>query len=191
MAMPLAHRRFTVDEYHRMAETGILGEDDRVELLDGEIVLMTPMGTRHWSTVARLTERFRDLVGQRAIVSVQLPVRLGRYAEPEPDLALLKRREDFYAERLPEPGDVLLVVEVTDSSRRADRDQKIPLYARAGIAEVWLVDLPRDVIEVYREPAAGAYRSVQTVARDGTLAILKLPGVSIQASEVLGSSGRP
>jgi Uma2 family endonuclease len=186
MAMPLAHRRFTVDEYHRMAEVGILGEDDRVELLDGEIVLMTPMGSHHWSTVARLTERMRDLVGKRAIVSVQLPVRLGRYAEPEPDLALLKRREDFYAERLPEPEDVLLVVEVADTSQRTDRDRKIPLYARAGIAEVWLVDLPQDLIEVYRGPATGAYASVQTVARDGMLAILELPGVSIQPGEVLG-----
>lgn len=186
MAMPLAHRRFTVDEYHRMAEVGILGEDDRVELLDGEIVLMTPMGSRHWSTVARLTERFRDLVGNRAVVSVQLPVRLGRYAEPEPDLALLTRRENFYADRLPEARDVLLVIEVADSSRRTDRERKLPLYARAGIAEVWLIDLPRDVIEVYREPVAGSYRSVQTVARDSTLAILKLPGVTLPAPEVLG-----
>jgi Uma2 family endonuclease len=186
MAMPLAHRRFTVDEYHRMAEVGILGEDDRVELLDGEIVLMSPMGSRHASTVARLNERFRDLAGRRATVWVQLPIRLSRYSEPEPDLALLKRREDFYAERHPEPGDVLLVVEVADTSRRTDRERKIPLYARAGLPEVWLVDLPRDVIEVHREPAAGAYRNVQTVSRDGMLAILELPGVSIPASEVLG-----
>ena len=186
MAMPLAHRRFTVDEYHRMAEVGILGEDDRVELLDGEIVLTTPMGARHASTVARLNERFHSVVGKRAILSVRLPIRLSDYSEPEPDLALLKRREDFYADRLPEAGDVLLVIEVADSSRRTDRERKLPLYARAGIAEVWLVDLPRDVIEVYREPVAGSYRSVQTVARDGTLAILKLPGVTLPATEVLG-----
>ena len=186
MAMPLAHRRFTVDEYHRMAEAGILGEGDRVELLDGEIVLMSPMGTRHASTVARLIERLRDLAGSRATVWAQLPIRLNRYSEPEPDLALLRRREDFYADRHPGPQDVLLVVEVADSSRRADREQKIPLYARAGIPEVWLVDLPRDVIEVYRDPAAGAYGTVQTVARGETLALLKLPGASFPAGEVLG-----
>ncbi len=187
MAMPLAHRRFTVDEYHRMAEVGILGEDDRVELLDGEIVLMTPIGARHASTVARLGQRLGRLAGAGATVWIQNPVRLGRYAEPEPDLTLLKPRDDFYAKRLPGPDDVLLVVEVADSSQRTDREQKIPLYARAGLPEVWLVDLPRDVIEVYREPAAGAYRSVQTVARDATLAILKLPGVTLPATEVLGA----
>jgi Uma2 family endonuclease len=186
MAMPLAHRRFTVDEYHRMAEVGILGEDDRVELLDGEIVVMTPMGARHASTVARLGERLSRLAGDRATLWVQLPVRLGRYAEPEPDLALLRRRADFYAERLPGPEDVLLVVEVADTSQRTDRDRKIPLYARAGITEVWLVDLPRAVIEVYRDPGAGTYGDVQTVARDGMLAILEMPGVSIQAGDVLG-----
>jgi Uma2 family endonuclease len=186
MAMPLAHRRFTVDEYHRMAEVGILGEDDRVELLDGEIVLMTPIGARHASTVARLNERFHSVVGKRASLSVRLPIRLSDYSEPEPDLALLKRREDFYTERLPEPEDVLLVVEVADTSQRTDRDKKIPLYARAGIAEVWLVDLQRDLIEVYREPTDGVYGNLQTVARDGMLAILELPGVNIQAGEVLG-----
>jgi Uma2 family endonuclease len=186
MAMPLAHRRFTVDEYHRMAEVGILDEDDRVELLDGEIVLMSAMGSRHWSTVARLNERFRDLAGQRAIVSVQLPIRLDRYSEPEPDLALLQRRDDFYAERLPTPDDVLLIVEVADTSQRTDRDRKIPLYAGAGLPEVWLVDLPRDVVDVYRDPAAGAYRNVQTLGRDAVLAVLAMPGVSLQAREVLG-----
>lgn len=186
MAMPLAHRRFTVDEYHRMAEAGILGEDDRVELLDGEIVVMTPIGARHASTVARLGERFVRLAGMGATVWIQNPVRLGRYAEPEPDLTLLNWREDFYAERLPEPTDVLLVVEVADSSQRTDRDQKIPLYARAGIPEAWLVDLPRDAIEVYRDPAAGAYRNVQTLGRDGILTILMLPGVTLATSEVLG-----
>jgi Uma2 family endonuclease len=187
MAMPLAHRRFTVDEYHRMAEVGILGEDDRVELLDGEIVLMTPMGARHASTVARLDERLRRLVGVDATVWAQLPLRLSRYAEPEPDLALLRRREDFYADRLPEPDDVLLVVEAADSTQRTDRGRKIALYARAGLPEVWLVDLPRDVIEVYREPAAGAYRNVLTLGRDGVLTILMLPGVTLPTSEVLGS----
>jgi len=186
MAMPLAHRRFTVDEYHRMAEAGILGEGDRVELLDGEIVLMSPVGTRHASTVARLIERLRDLAGSRATVWAQLPIRLNRYSEPEPDLALLRRREDFYADRHPGPQDVLLVVEVADSSRRADREQKIPLYARAGIADVWLVDLPRDVIEVYRDPAAGTYRSVETVARVGMLTVLRLPDLALPAAELLG-----
>src|SRR5207247_3212709 len=149
MGMPLAHRRFTVDEYYRMAETGILAEDDRVELLDGEIVEMSPIGPRHAATVTRLDHLFNRLVGDRAIVRAQNPVRLDGYSEPEPDIALVTPRADFYRAEHPTPRDILLIVEVADTSLRYDRHTKLPGYARAGVPEAWLVDLTADRVERY------------------------------------------
>ncbi len=186
MAMPLAHRRFTVDEYYRMAEAGILGEDDRVELLDGEIIEMTPIGDRHAATVTRLDDLFHERVGQRATVRVQNPVRLHHYAEPEPDVALVARREDRYVGGHPVPADVLLIVEVADTSLVYDRERKLPAYAAAGIPEVWLVDLTADRIEVYREPSGGAYRDRRVLGREAALTVLRLPDVALPASEILG-----
>jgi Uma2 family endonuclease len=168
MGMPLAHRRFTVDEYHRMAEAGILGEDDRVELLDGEIVQVSPIGARHAATVSRLEHLFHHLAGNRAIVRGQNPVRLDNYSEPEPDIALVAPRDDYYAADHPVPRDVLLIVEVADTSLRYDRHRKLPSYARAGIPEVWLVDLTLDRVERHREPRGDAYTDQQNLGRDGT-----------------------
>ena len=186
MGMPLAHRRFTVDEYHRMAETGILAEDDRVELLDGEIVEMSPIGSRHAATVTRLEHLFHRLVRDRAIVRGQNPVRLDRYSEPEPDIALVTPRADFYAAEHPTPRDVLLIVEVADTSLRYDRHTKLPSYARAGIPEAWLVDLTADRVERHREPRGDAYADQQILGRDATLTPLLLPDVTIRVGEILG-----
>src|SRR6266571_3346407 len=180
MVMPLAHRRFTVDEYHRMAETGILAEDDRVELLDGEIVEMSPIGPRHAATVMRLDHLFNRLVGDRAFVSPQNPVRLDRYSEPEPDIAPVRPRADFYAAEHPSPRDTLLIVEVADTSLKYDRHTKLPSYARAAVPEVWLVDLTADRVERYREPRGEAYTDQQILGREATLTPLLLPGVSIR-----------
>ncbi|GIW50689.1 MAG: hypothetical protein KatS3mg081_0044 [Gemmatimonadales bacterium] len=155
MAVQLMKRRFTVAEYHKMAEAGILGEDDRVELLEGELVAMAPIGSRHATCVRRLNYLLSRGVGERAIVDVQNPIRLSEYSEPQPDLALLKPRPDFYAAAHPGPEDVLLVVEVAETSADYDREVKIPLYARAGIPEVWLVDLAGAQIETFRQPAQG------------------------------------
>jgi hypothetical protein len=186
MGMPLAHRRFTVDEYYRMAEAGILGEDDRVELLDGEIVEMTPIGERHAAAVTRLDDLFHEFVGDRATIRVQNPVRLHRYAEPEPDVALVAPREDRYAGGHPGPADILLIVEVADTSLPYDRERKLPAYAAAGIPEVWLVDLTAERIEVYREPVGEAYRDRRILGRDATLTILALPDLAVEAGDVLG-----
>ncbi len=186
MGMPLAHRRFTVDEYYRMAEAGILGEDDRVELLDGEIVEMTPNGSRHAAVVRRLDRLFHDVVRGAALVSVRNPVRLHRYGEPEPDIALLKPRDDCYAAAHPTAADVLLLVEVADTSLAYDHERKLPAYAAAGIPEVWLIDLTTDRIEVYREPDGGAYRDRRVLGRKATLTILRLPDITLAASEILG-----
>jgi Uma2 family endonuclease len=184
MGMPLAHRRFTVDEYHRMAEVGILGPDDRVELLDGEIVEMSPIGARHAATVTRLEHLFHRLVGDRAIVRGQNPVRSDQYSEPEPDLALVTPRADFYAEGHPAPRDILLIVEVSDTSLGYDRLRKVPNYARAGIPEVWLADLSMNRVERYREPSGDAYADRQILGPEAALTPLLLPDVTIRVGDL-------
>ena len=182
----VARHLFTVAESHRMGEAGIFGEDDRVELIDGEIVEMTPSGSPHASRVKRLTQLLVRRLGGRAIVQVQDPVVLGRLSEPRPDLAVLKPRADFYAARHPEPADILLIVEVADASRRFDRGVKTPLYARAGIRELWLVDLADEVIDVHRRPQRGTYREVARYRRGQRLAIGALPGCSFRVTDILG-----
>ncbi len=161
MAVALTRYRFSVDEYHQMVEAGVFNEDDRIELIEGEIVEMAPIGSRHAACVTQLTQLFSLGLGERVFVSVQNPIGIAN-SEPEPDLALLRPRDDFYAERHPGPEDVLLVVEVADSSFQYDREVKIPLYARSGIVEAWLVDLGNDEVVVYREPSPKGYGLMQT-----------------------------
>jgi Uma2 family endonuclease len=186
MPVPIKHWTFTVDDYMRMLEAGILTEDDRVELIDGEIIEMSPIGDAHAGCVIRLTMLFTRLVGLAAFVSVQNPVRLDNYSEPQPDLALLKPRADFYAQAKPTPADVLLIVEVADSSIAFDRNIKVPLYAHALIQLVWLVDLNAGVIEVYSQPANSAYQQVQVMHRGDRLTIDSLPGLVVLADDILG-----
>lgn len=190
MAMPITHRRFTVDEYHRMAEAGILTEDDRVELLDGEIVAMTPIGSRHAGCVNRLNRLFARVPGDAVLVSIQNPVILNQYWEPEPDVAVLRFRSDGYATAHPRPRDVLLLVEVADSSTQTDRQVKLAGYAAAGIPEVWIVDLTSDAIEVYREPEGEHYADRQILGREAPLTALNVPEMSVRVSDVLGSVPR-
>jgi len=186
MAVQLLRRRFNVEEYYLMAKAGILNEDDRVELIDGEIVEMPPIGIPHASNVDRLAHLFFLHVGQRAIVRVQNPVQLSEHSEPQPDLALLRPRDDFYASAHPGPADVLLLIEIADTSIDYDREVKAPLYARADITEYWLVDLARQRIEVYRDPAAGEYRQLRLVRRDERLAPEALPFLELSSSDILG-----
>lgn len=169
-----------------MAEAGILTEDDRVELIEGEIVEMSPIGRRHAACVNRLNALLNRHLGQAAIISIQNPVRIDDYSEPEPDVALLKPREDFYAEGHPTPSDVLLVVEVADTSVEYDRDMKLPLYARAGIAEVWLVNLPQETIEIYRQPLDETYREIRLVKRGESLASQAVSNLMLDANDILG-----
>jgi Uma2 family endonuclease len=185
-APDVRRRKLSVAEFHRMGEAGILLEDDRVELIEGELIEMTPIGTRHMSTVIALTRVLQTAVGSAALVSVQNPVRLGRHSEPQPDLALLAPHAHRYRHALPTAGDVLLLVEVADSSVDYDRKVKMPLYARHGVAEVWLVDLVEEVVEVHREPREEGYRSVTRHGPGETLAPLRLPALRIPLAEVLG-----
>lgn len=169
-----------------MAETGILSEDDRIELIEGEIVEMSPIGSRHAACVNRLNTLLSRQVGQSFIVSVQNPIVVGDYSEPESDLAVLRWREDFYARELPRAADVLLVIEVADSSVEADRGVKIPLYARAGIPVSVLIDLPGESIEVYSGPAAGKYQAARTLRRGDSFQTDALPLINLRADDIIG-----
>lgn len=182
-----AQRRFTVDEYYRMGEAGVFGEDDRVELLDGHIYALSPIGSEHAACVRRLSRLFQRDVESHAIVSTQNPVRLNEASEPDPDLALLSPRDDDYAARHPRPDDVMLVVEVADTSATFDRDVKRPLYARAGIPELWIVDLAENRIAVHRSPRDDAYAERQLVERGQSVSVQALPTLDpIAAQDVLG-----
>lgn len=186
MAVALAHHRFTVDEYFRMAETGILKRGQRVELIQGEIVDMTPVGRRHMASVDRLNRDFVPALGDRAIVRVQGSLRLHDFSQPEPDLAVLRPRDDFYAGEDAGPADALLVIEVADTSEHYDRAVKVPLYARAGIPEVWLVDLVAMNVTIYRAPAPDGYAQTMVVSGDDALSPLAFPDLSLTAARILG-----
>jgi Uma2 family endonuclease len=182
----MTRRRFTVDEYHRMSESGILRAGDRVELIRGEIVSMSPIGPRHAAWVALLTEALVTRLGGRAVVWPQNPVAILPDSEPQPDVAVLRFRRDRYRSALPSPGDVLLVVEVADSTLRYDREVKLPLYAACGIPEVWMVDLEHDRIEVHRDPGPDGYRAMQRVPRGETLAPEAFPDVELSIPDIRG-----
>jgi Uma2 family endonuclease len=184
MEAPVLKRLFTVDEFHQMAEGGVFGEDDRLELLDGEIVQMTPIGTRHAGCVARLNDMLWARCHVVAIVNVQNPLVLSEGTEFYPDVALLRRRDDFYSTSHPRPSAVLLVVEVADTTANYDRRVKIPRYARAGVPEVWVVDLGARVIDVYAGPA-GEYRDQRRVGPGESLAIPGVPGQDLAVAEIL------
>ena len=187
MSVQLLRRSFTVEDYHRMAQAGILSEDDRVELIDGEILKMAPIGSRHAGAVKRLLDKFIHLqVGRKVMLSVQDPIRLGEHSEPQPDLTVLKPRPDFYAKAHPEPADVFLVVEVAETSAAYDRDMKVPLYAEAGVPEVWVVDVAEAGIEVYREAAPEGYRVRQVVRRGQHLAPEAFPHLDVAVDDILG-----
>lgn len=177
---------FNVEDYYRMAEAGLFSEDDRVELIEGEVIKMSPIGNRHAGCVNRLNSFFSRKVGHVAIISVQNPIRLNDFSEPEPDIALLKPRDDFYSESHPTAADVLLVIEVAETSVEYDRSVKMPLYAQAGIPEGWLVNLPKDIIEIYTQPKDGKYQKVQRLKRGKSLASPTITDLSLSVDEILG-----
>jgi len=176
-------RRFTVHEYHRMGEAGILHEDDRVELIEGDIVEMAAIGTRHFACVNALTRLLVKGVGDEAIVSVQNPVRLDEHTEPQPDLTVLRTRD--YKRSLPGLGDVLLLIEVSDTTIPYDRGVKLPLYARAGILEIWIVDLAGETIERHTDPSGNGYRLVEQLRRGEKLEPEALPELALSVDAVL------
>jgi Uma2 family endonuclease len=185
MALHLLRGPFTLDSYQRLAESGVLHEDDRVELIDGQVVAMSPIGDRHAACVRRLIGLLSRALAGSAIIDVQNPVVLGERDAPQPDVTLLKPRAGAYPKH-PRAADTLLIIEVADTTAAYDRDIKMPRYARAGVPEVWLVDLAIDRIAVYRTPIAGEYADVRSASRGDTLTPLQFPGVTTVVDEILG-----
>ncbi|MFN7928281.1 MAG: Uma2 family endonuclease [Blastocatellia bacterium] len=184
MATPIPRRRFTVEEYHRMAEAGILAPEERIELIEGEVIEMAAIGPRHAMCVDRIDEVIREKLGRIIHLRAQNPIRLSNITEPQPDITLAKRAD--YSTHHPTGDDVLLAIEVSDTTLEKDRTLKQKVYANASVPEFWIVNLPDDVIEIYRNPAGDVYSDVQCILRDGTLSPHLLPTLILSAEEILG-----
>jgi Uma2 family endonuclease len=182
----LERYHFNADQYHRMAEAGILDEDARVELIEGDIIKMAPIGSQHGFAVDQFTRILVQQAGN-VIVRVQGSVRLGPNNEPNPDIALLKQKPGSYRNALPGAADILLLIEVGDTTAARDRNVKVPLYARHGVPEVWLIDLQALRLEMYREPSDGAYRECLRPALDETVSPEGAPHVRINLADILRS----
>jgi Uma2 family endonuclease len=183
----LPRPRITVDEYYRMADVGLLAPDVRTELIEGEIIEMAPIGSRHAASVSQLGHLIFPALGGSAQLRVQLPVRLDEYSEPMPDLTVVRPRKDFYRSRHPESADTLLIVEVSDSSLRFDRDVKVPLYSRHQVPEVWLLDLSHDRIHFFRAPRDGIYTDVSFMDDPKVVALVALPEITVDLSGLFES----
>ncbi len=185
-AVPIPRHRFTVEDFARLGEAGIFSEDDRVELIDGEILDMTPIGQPHAWIVNRLNRRLVTRLAERTYVSVQNPLRLDGHTEPQPDLVVARGGEDDYPDRHLEAGDVLLVIEVADSSLRYDRAEKMPRYGRSGIPEAWLVDVAAGAVTVYTAPGAGGYANEQVFRPGAEIASTAVAGLRVTVQEIVG-----
>ncbi len=192
LVYPLSVRRLNVAEYHRMAEVGILSEDEHIELIDGVIMQMVPEGTKHSVNISKMAVPFYEsVIKGKALLRVQNPIVLNDETEPEPDLALVKTREDaYYLETHPRPDDVLLLIEVADTTLESDKEIKLPRYAASKIEEVWIVNLVDNIIEVYQEPLVLAdgtahYRKRAYFVKGDTLAPKALPSLEIAVDDVL------
>jgi Uma2 family endonuclease len=182
--MAATRRRFTRAEYHRMGEVGILREDDRVELIRGEIVEMSPPGRRHRAFVGNLSQLLVMRLSGRAVVWTQNPIVLTDDSEPQPDLAVLRQRTVSYKDREADAEDVFALIEVADSSLAYDRTTKMRLYAESGIPEYWIVDCTAETIEIYRNPGPDGYRDVSRVAGAATVALGAFPDVGLATTEI-------
>ena len=186
MSVQLQKHYFTVDEYYRMAKGGVFSEDDRVELIEGEVVEMSPIGSTHQGCVNELSAILAERLGRSAIAQVQGPIHIDEYSEPQPGICLLKPRRDFYRRSHPIPADILLVIEVADTSLEYDRNVKLPLYARAGIPEAWLIILTKDSIELHSEPKNGKYQKIQRLKRGKKLTSATIPSLLLNVDDILG-----
>ena len=185
MSLQISKRLFTVHDYHRMVDAGILSEDDRVELIRGEIIAMSPIGPRHSAAVLRATQFLVKAVGDAAIVGVQGSVRLDEYDEPQPDIYLLRPKEDFYASGHATPADILLIVEMADSSLGYDQTVKLSLYAETGVPEYWIADIQNDKLICYTELQNGAYDRMQVFQRGASVSPRLLPDCSVPTDKLL------
>lgn len=171
-----------------MGEGNVFAPDARLELIDGEIIEMAPIGSPHAGTVAILGRLLELAAGDAAVVWVQNPIRIGDRSMPQPDVALLRPRADTYTRSHPVPADILLLIEVSDTTLRFDASTKVPLYGRAGIVETWVVDVESSVVQVFRDPDASGYRTSFTAAGEERVEARAMPGVSVAVSELFPSS---
>ncbi|GFZ99951.1 Uma2 family endonuclease [Okeania sp. KiyG1] len=186
MSVKLLRRLFTVDQYYKMLEAGVFNENERVELIRGEIITMSPMGIYHAVCVDILNRLFFLRLPTTVTVRVQNPIRLNDNSEPQPDISLLQGQPSFYRTQHPQPENIFLVIEVSDTTIKYDREVKVPLYAENNIVEVWLVNLTEKYLEVYRQPTANGYEIVQTFQRGETVTIQAFPNVTFTVDEILG-----
>ena len=186
MATPAVQPLITVAQYYQMAADGVLHEDDRVELIEGSLHWMSPIGISHAFCVDYLADRFHELLAQRAWVRAQNPIHLDDLSEPQPDVSLLRWRDDRYRTAHPTPADVLLLVEVADSTLKEDRQMKAPLYARHDIPELWIVNLLASEVEVYTQPQNGRYQQRVVRRRGEQVAPEAFPDLRIAVDEIFG-----
>lgn len=186
VAPVITRKRFTSQEYELIIAAGVIGEDDRVELLEGEIVEMSPIGPSHSSCVVRLTRLLYKLDAPDIIIRVQDPIHLGEFSKPQPDISVVQQRDDLYSTGHPEPEDILLLIEVAESSLTYDREAKLPVYARAGIPEVWIVALLPQTVEVFRSPRESVYGESAVFRRGDTVTALNLPQLALTVDSILG-----
>ena len=186
MAVQQAKRLINVDEYYRMAEVGILTEHDQVELIHGEIIKKSPIGSKHAAVVDRINNLLKMHLSDQLIIRVQNPVKINDLNEPEPDISLLRFKDDYYAEKHPEPKDILLVIEVSDTTFSYDKEVKLPLYAAAGIPEFWLINIDKQEIEVHRNPADDVYKNISLHRKGDTLDLPHAAGANLDTSVLLG-----
>jgi Uma2 family endonuclease len=176
--------KFTVQQYELMLEAGVFAESDCLELINGEIRVMSPIGRKHAVCVAKTAKNFEQKLGDRTIIWTQNPILLSNYLQPQPDLAILKCRDDFYAEALPMPDDILLIIEVADSTTAYERDVKSTLYAANGIPEMWLFDVNKKIVEGYSQPSALGYKRMQHYEKNDTLAMFTFPDIIFSWEEI-------
>lgn len=186
MSLPMSRYYFSVAEFERMGEAGVFTKDARLELIEGEIIEMSPIGSRHAACVNFLSRLLNRTIGDTVIVSTQNPIRLNDFSEPEPDIALLRLRADFYRDAHPTPADVLLIIEVADTTLAYDRQVKAPLYAKAGVAELWIVNLLEEQVELYAELADGAYQTIVNFRRGEEARAHTIANLAVSVADVLG-----
>ena len=186
---PPRHYRFSVADYYRMADAGVFAPDERLELLNGEVFEMSPIGITHAALVGRITEWLVTELQGKAIVWVQNPLPLDKHSEPVPDFTIVRRRDDYYAGGKPGPADVLWLIEVSDTTLAMDRDKKLPLYARAKIAEAWIIDVQGRCLEVFTQPRSGGYTQQRTLRGNDRVAPAAFASLTTSFSKLTGITG--
>ncbi|WP_069791675.1 Uma2 family endonuclease [Cyanobacterium sp. IPPAS B-1200] len=181
----LPRKKFAIEEYHQIITSGVLKEDYLIELINGEIFEISPVGFKHASCVKKINYLFAEKLGSKVIIGVQDPIKLNNNSEPQPDIVLLKPRKDFYANDHPTVEDIFLLIEVADSSIDYDRTFKIPIYAENKVREVWLVDLNQNLLEIYQNPQKNYYQNITKLSSEDSLTLSQPEPITIRLDRIL------